>query len=121
MGADQQERERLQRLKEAQIKARDPGPSKIRNYDWQRHAERGKQIKARQKAQQKPLLIDLYLLLPHRYRGALIGIAIGLVPAIIGALLLTGDWVLLAVIPPIVCGILGFALGIALDADKTRY
>jgi hypothetical protein len=98
MPSEQSERERLQRLRDAQITSRNPGTSKIPGYDWQQHARRGQQIKASRKAAQKPLLIDLFLILPHRWRGAVIGTLVGAIPAIIARLLLSEEMVLLAVV-----------------------
>jgi hypothetical protein len=121
MGDSDNERERLQRLRDAQVKARDPGPSKIRNYDWQKHAARGRAIQAKRKAQEKPFLIELYTLLPKRYQSAVIGVVIGLIPAIIGRLVLSGDWVLLAIVPLIVFGIIGYGIGSSLEPDKNDW
>jgi hypothetical protein len=115
---DNKERERLQRLRDQQITARDPGPSKIRGYDWQKHAQRGQEIKAKRKAEQKPLLIELFMILPKRWQGAMIGVSVGALPAIAARLLLSGEWVLVAVIPPIVFGIIGYASGLSLEPDK---
>jgi hypothetical protein len=115
---DDLERERLQRLRDAQIAARDPGPSKIPGYDWQQHARRGQEIKAKRQAEQKPLLVELFLLLPGRWQGAVYGVLVGLIPAIPAYLLLSDEMSLLAVIPLIVCGIVGYVLGAVLEPDK---
>jgi hypothetical protein len=115
------ERERLQRLRDAQVKARDPGPSKIRNYDWQKHAARGKQIQAKRQAGQRPFLLELFALMPKRYQGAAVGVAIGLIPAIAGRLLLSGEWVLLAVVPLMVFGMIGYGIGLSLEPDKNDW
>jgi hypothetical protein len=122
MNTNETERERLQRIRDAQIKARDPGPSKIRGYDWQKHVARGKQIKAKRQAEQQPFLVELFMLLPNRYRGAIIGALIGgLIPAVLGRLLLSGDWVLLAVMPLIMFGIIGYGSGLVLEPDKDEW
>ena len=121
MSSDKNERERLQRLRDSQITSRDPGPSKIRGYDWQQHAQRGQQIKASRKAKQKPLLIDLFLLLPHRWRGAIIGILLGAIPAAAGYLLLSDDMVMLAIIPPIVAGVIGYVSGLVIEPEKSEW
>jgi hypothetical protein len=112
------ERERLQRLRDSQIASRDPGPSKIPGYDWQQHAQRGQQIRAKRQADQKPLLIELFLLLPGRWRGAIYGLLVGLIPAIPARLLLSDEMVMLAVVPLIVCGIAGYVLGAVMEPDK---
>ena len=121
MPSEQSERERLQRLRDAQITSRDPGASKIPGYDWQRHAQRGQQIKASRKAAQKPLLIDLFLILPHRWRGAVLGTLVGAIPAIIARLLLSEEMVLLAIVPLIVCGVIGYGTGRVLEPDKSEW
>jgi hypothetical protein len=121
MSSDKSERDRLQRLRDAQITSRDPGSSKIPGYDWQRHARRGQQIKASRKAAQKPLLIDLFVILPHRWRGAVIGMLIGAIPAVFARLLLSEEMVLLAVVPLIVFGMIGYGSGLVLEPDKSDW
>lgn len=116
------ERERLQRLRDEQIRARDPGKSKIPGYDWERHAERGREIKAiRQKEAQKLLLIALYQALPERLKGAISAFLIGLIPAVAGLILLTGDWRMLAIIPPLVMAGAGYLIGMMLEPDRDLY
>jgi hypothetical protein len=113
-----EERERLQRLRDAQIAARDPGPSKIPGYDWQQHIRRGQQIKAKRQSERKPLLVELFLILPGRWRGAVYGVLVGLIPAIPARLFLSDEMALLAVVPLIICGIVGYVLGAVMEPDK---
>jgi hypothetical protein len=99
------ERERARRIQEAQIKSRDPGPSKIRNYDW-----------SKQKAapKRKSLLIEILEVFPQRYKGAAIGVILGLIVAAIIALAAPEVAVLgLAVL--LVFGIVGWVLGSSLQ------
>jgi uncharacterized membrane protein len=118
----EQERERLQRLRDEQIRARDPGKSKIRGYDWERHAEHGREINAkRAKEAQKPLLIALYQALPERLQAAIIAFLIGLIPAVAGLILLDGEWRMLAIIPPLVLAALGYLIGMMLEPDRDLY
>lgn len=49
----QDEREHLQRQRDRQLAARDPGSSKIRGYDWAKHTEKARQHKP------KPFFQDL--------------------------------------------------------------
>jgi hypothetical protein len=121
MSSDKSERERLQRLRNAQITSRDPGKSKIPGYDWQQHARRGQQIKASRKAKQKPLLIDLFLILPHRWRGAVVGTLVGAIPAIPGYLLLSEEMAPLAVIPLILFGVIGYGTGLVIEPEKSEW
>ncbi len=111
------ERERIQRLRDAQINQRNPGESKIRGYDWAAHAKRGQQIK---KKTQKPLLVDLYQVLPSRWKGALVGFAVGLVPLLAGQIFLEGDWKLLGLVGMLVCLIVGFVIGAATTYETVK-
>lgn len=106
------EQDRYERLREAQIRARDPGPSKIRHYDWDKHAKRQKTIK---KSHQKPLIVDLFDVLPSRWKGALIGLVLGIIPLIAAQLLLTGEWVVLGALGMLMLGVIGFVIGAVLN------
>ena len=110
------EEERIRRLRDAQIAARDPGPSKIRHYDWSQHAKRQKAI---QKSRRKPLLIALWSLLPGRWKGLIFGLLFGLIPLVGGLAFLTGDWQLIGVLGMLVCGVVGFVIGVVLNPDFT--
>ncbi len=103
MSNEDRERERIRRLHDSQIQSRDPGPSKIRHYDWSKHRK--------PVPKSEPFLVETYHMLPSRGRGALIGIGIGLVLGILLRLLLPPQMALLAVLPMIVCGLVGWVLG----------
>jgi hypothetical protein len=102
------DQDRAQRIRDAQIKARDPGVSKIKGYDWGKHAKRVQAIK---KANEKPFLVDLYDLLPSRWKGALIGVVLGLIPLIAAQIFLEGEWKLLGLLPLMIFGVVGFVIG----------
>jgi hypothetical protein len=121
MSTDNSERERLQRLRDAQITSRNPGQSKIPGYNWQQHAQRGHELKFKHKAEQKPLLIALFLLLPKRWQGAVIGTLVGAIPAIAGYLLLSEEMVMLAVVPLIVSGVIGYGSGLVIEPEKSDW
>ena len=107
MSNEEQERERARRVLESQIKARDPGPSKITHYDWSKHKKPPKK--------QEPLLVETYHLLPNRYRGLAIGALIGLVLGILLKLVLPAQLGLLAILPILICAIVGWVLGKLLE------
>ncbi|MBZ0279048.1 MAG: hypothetical protein K8I60_23080 [Anaerolineae bacterium] len=114
----ERERQRIQRIRDAQLNQRNPGDSKIPGYDWSAHARRGKEIK---KKTEKPLPVELYQLLPSRWKGALSGFLVGLIPLIAGQIFLEGDWKLLGLVGMLVCLIVGFVIGAATtyqDAKK---
>lgn len=116
------ERDRLQRIREQQIKARDPGKSKIPGYDWQQHAARGRAINAsRRKKAERPWVVRTYELLPGRLKGAVIGLWVGAFPAIAGLILLSGEWKMLAIIPPMVFAVLGYLIGMMMEPDRDLY
>jgi hypothetical protein len=108
MNAEERERQRLQRLRDAQIRSRDPGPSKIQHYDW-----------SRQKAAPKPrpLLAELLDLLPTRIRGFLIGLFLGLVIVIIVGYLAPGAEVV-GLIGLLLTTIVGYVLGSVVQSQE---
>ncbi len=106
--SNRKEQDRLQRLREDQIRARDPGASKIRHYDWSKHSQRSKEIK---KKTQKPLVVDLYQSLPGRWKGTLNGLVVALFPTLVLYFFLEGDWRILAAVPLLFGGIIGFVIG----------
>ncbi len=103
MNHEERERERFQRIRDSQIRSRDPGPSKITHYDWSKHKK--------PTAKSEPLLVETYHLLPGRWRSALFGVLIGLFLGILLRLLLPASLALLALVPLIICGIVGWVLG----------
>ncbi len=107
MSNEEQERRRAEQIRESQIRARDPGPSKITHYDWSKHKKPPRK--------QEPLLVETYHLLPTRYRGLAIGALIGLILGIILKLVLPAQLGLLAILPILVCGIMGWVLGKLLE------
>lgn len=103
------EKEKLKRIREAQIRARDPGSSKIRNYDWAKHAE----LAGRK---QRVTLKSLFLDLPTRWKGTLIGLCFGAgIAMFMSALLLTDSTRVLAIIPIFILAIVGFFGGKAME------
>ncbi len=103
MNNEERERERFRRIQESQIKARDPGPSKITHYDWSKHK--------RKTPKSEPFLVETYHMLPGRWRSALIGVLLGLILGIILRLVLPASLALLSLLPLIICGIVGWVLG----------
>ncbi len=103
MNNEERERERIRRIQERQIRARDPGPSKITHYDWSKHRK--------PVPKSEPFLVETYYLLPRRLRGALIGVLIGLVLGIVLRLVLPPGAAPLAIVPVLICGIVGWVLG----------
>jgi hypothetical protein len=117
MSANREDQNRAQRIRDAQIKARDPGVSKIKGYDWGKHAKRAQQIK---KAHEKPFLVDLFDLMPPRWKGALAGVLLGLVPLIAAQIFLQGEWKLLGLLPLMIFGVVGFVIGKATQHESPR-
>lgn len=118
--SDKDEQERFQRIRDSQINARDPGPSKIRDYDWEAHARRGKVINQKRRKEQKPLLIDLFSLLPSRWKGAITGGAVGLILVLAAEIFLSNEWKLLGIVGLLVCGVVGFVLGAGLQEESEQ-
>jgi hypothetical protein len=102
------EEERIRRLRDAQIRARDPGPSKIKGYDWSAHARRGAQIK---KKRQRTLLVDLFDALPARWKGVAGGFVFGLIFMVAAQVFLTGEWRLLGLVGLLISMVVGYIVG----------
>lgn len=116
------ERERLQRLRDQQIKARDPGDSMIPGYDWKRHAEHGRKIVAKQRRQaRKPFLLALYEVMPGRAQGAVFGFLVLAIPSVAGLLFVHGEWQMLLIIPPLIGAGMGYLIGMMLEPDRDLY
>ena len=116
------ERERAQRIRDAQIKARDHGGSKVPGYDWKKHAARGREIKAkRRKLDQRPLLIRLYEVIPERAQYAIMGFRVGAILALVGLLFVAEEWQLLLIIPPLIFAGAGYLIGMMLEPDRDIY
>jgi hypothetical protein len=109
--------EQARRIRDAQLSQRDPGLSKIKGYDWSQHAKRGKAI---QKSRQKPFLADLFDMMPPRWKGVVIGVAIGLIPVIAAQIFLRGEWAILGLVGLLVCSIIGFVVGAATQNDPDK-
>lgn len=108
------EKERLKKIREAQIKARDPGSSKICNYDWGKHAQLAER-------KQKMTLRTLFLDLPGRWQGAMAGFFFGTGLAIfMNILFLTDTTRLLVFIPMIISMIIGFVVGKSTEDDPMQ-
>lgn len=114
MSGDQQERERLKRLREQQIASRDPGASKIRNFDW---STTGKKPITRAP---KPFLVEFWELLPKRWKGALYGFLFGVALALILVFLLPPDFDILAVAPVLIGSIVGLVIGKLFQEEIAR-
>lgn len=99
-------KERLKRIQEAQIKARDPGSSIIRNYDWAKHAKLGSRHK------QRSYVADFFLSMLYRWRGLLMGFCFGAgIGFLLNALLLNEETRLLALVPVLITSIIGYVVG----------
>lgn len=117
LNKNEAERARAQRILDQQLKARDPGVSKIKGYDWSKHAKRSQQV---YKSRQKPLLVDLFDILPRRWKGALVGVAIGLLPLVAGLVFLSGEWQILGLLGLLICGVVGFVIGRVTQDDPIK-
>lgn len=116
MSPEERERQRVARLRQQQVSARDPGPSKIRGYDWGQHAKKGSQLRKNQ----KPFLVEFVRIIPTRWKGVILGLLLSLI-AVVAILALTPPELnLLAVVPPLLFGMSGYVLGVVLQ-DKTPY
>ncbi len=107
MSSEERERRRAQQIRESQIRSRDPGPSKIPHYDWSKHNKPARK--------QEPFLTELLNILPPRGRGAVVGVLIGVLPAVLIKLLLPAELAILALLILVICGVVGWVLGKTLE------
>jgi hypothetical protein len=108
LSPEEQERQRVARLRQQQIGARDPGPSKIRGYDWGKAAQRTKAI---QKKKQRPFIAELFDVFPTRWKGVIYGLLLSIVPTLVIIAMTQDVWRVLALLPPLIFGIGGWVLG----------
>ena len=106
------EDERRKRIKRQQLARRDPGDSKIKGYDWGKHAQRTRQISQKK---QKPLLVELWQALPARWSWLIYGFLIGTFFGLFAVVLLPPDFRFLIIIPQLVCMLVGMVLGTLID------
>jgi hypothetical protein len=117
MSSNREDQERAQRIQDAQIRARDPGASKIKGYDWEKHGKRAQQIK---KNNQKPLIVEFFDLMPSRWKGALVGLVLGFIPLIAAFIFLEGEWKVIGVLALLIFGVVGFIIGATTSDEIPR-
>ncbi len=114
----QPDKDRARRLREAQIRARDPGESKIPGYDWSKHDKKARRIAAQKKKEaERPLLLAIFEDLPARWKGLVYGFIFGTIIGVFIILLLPSDWRLLFVVPQLLCMVVGMILGKITQSD----
>jgi hypothetical protein len=109
------EDERRKRIKRQQLARRDPGDSKIKGYDWGKHAQRTRQIA---KKKQKPLLVELWQTTPARWQWLIYGFFLGTFFGLFVVVLLPPDLSFLIIVPQLVCMLCGMFLGTLIDNKK---
>ncbi|MBI5671055.1 MAG: hypothetical protein HZC41_23925 [Chloroflexi bacterium] len=55
--------------------------------------------------------MELFEILPRRWKGALIGAAVGLLPLAAGLIFLTGDWQIFGLLGLMIGAVVGFVIG----------
>ena len=96
-------RERIAQTQQRQINERAPRPLAAMN---------GKKAA---KKKQRPLLIELFDILPARWKGILLGLLLSLGPSYLISLNTTGDARLLSVAPLLGFILVGFIVGLAVQ------
>ena len=107
MNDEERERQRLQRLRDQQIRTRDPGPSKIRHYDWSNQRPRPRRSLRRE-------LLDA---VPTRFRGLVFGLLFGIGVAILIAVVAPNQDVLGVLAIPISM-VVGWLLGAVIQSQE---
>lgn len=106
---EEQERRRVERIRKQQLGARDPGESKIPGFDWSQQAAKSRKIQRKKK--QRSLIAEIYDVLPTRYKGVIIGLLLSIIPAAAIYALAPGEFKALALLPPLIFGVVGMVLG----------
>lgn len=107
--SNQDERERLARLRERQLRQRDPGPGVKVN--WKETTPK----------KRKPLMEELFGALPRHVKGGLIGLVIGIVLMIVVQFLvanvwqLPAEWMLCGVVALLIPPVLGIIIARGTD------
>lgn len=105
MNDEERERQRLQRLRDSQVRSRDPGPSKIRHYDWSNQ---------RQRPRENPLHM-IFGVIPTRVRGLAFGLLFGIVLALLIVVLAPSLEIIGVLLIP-VAAVVGWIIGIAIQS-----
>jgi uncharacterized protein YacL len=105
------ELERLQRLRERQLSARDPRAKERRTQ---------RKVAARRRKLRKRLTLkDILLDIPYKWQGVIIGAIIGVIISIVLTLTVESSWVeLLGLLAVLFIAMIGFVIGQALDARE---
>lgn len=115
------DKERARRIRRAQIADRDPGDSKIRGYNWDKHYQKKRRVDRQKKRDaERPLVIVLWEALPTRWRGFLYGLVIGTLIGVVLILMVPPELRILMVIPQGVGMILGLAVGKAMEDPPVK-
>jgi hypothetical protein len=115
------DKERARRIRQAQIANRDPGDSKIRGYDWDRHYQKKrKDDRQKKRAAERPLVVVLWDSLPTRWRGFAYGLLVGTIIGIIVIFILPSEWRPLIVVPQGLGMILGLVIGKAMEEPPLK-
>ena len=110
------EKERARRIRQAQIADRDPGDSKIKGYNWDRHYHKKREVdKQKKQAAERLLVFVLWESLPTRWRGFAYGLVVGTIIGIIVVLIVPPEWRPLIVVPQGLGMILGLIIGKAVE------
>lgn len=115
MSNQDQERERIRRIRERQIQARDPRAT------YQK-AQRAVSRRSRRRGQKRVTLWEMFTDIPKKWKGLVIGVLIGCFIAVVLPLLWLSEWATLigfATIP--VFAVVGLAFGQAFELrDELR-
>ncbi len=107
MGSQDNESDRLRRLRERQIQARDP-QKKQRKIQGR--------VAGQYQKRRNYTMADGVADLPHKWKGLIIGAIIGLLAAILISLLVTASWgIWLGLLAMIISPLLGFLFGMSFD------
>jgi uncharacterized protein YacL len=110
MSKQNDEVERLRRLRERQLQARDP-LSKQRKID--------RKVTARRRKQKKSFSFRAMLDMPYQWRGAIIGAVIGMGISIVLTLTLENQWTeVIGLLVVVFLAVLGVVFGQAMDARE---
>ena len=115
------EKERARRIRQAQIADRDPGDSKIKGYNWDRHYQKKRRVdKQKTRDAERPLVIVLWETLPTRWRGFAYGLLVGTIIGVIVIFVVPPELRVLMVIPQGLGMIIGLAVGKVMEEPPLK-
>ncbi|MFN8372614.1 MAG: hypothetical protein U0694_07020 [Anaerolineae bacterium] len=117
MTQSREEQARSQKIQDDRLNARNRPSSLSKRNASTKQAVR---IAEKKKSDQKPLLVEVFGVLPRAWKGLTIGILVSLVP-LIAIVILRPDWNILGLLATVLFAVIGFAIGKSTERKAVRF